>query len=50
MFRGQPQVSEGLGNGAMDPTHNMPTKTPYYDGNTRSQDYESVYKKLWGVA
>ncbi|HEY3190563.1 MAG TPA: substrate-binding domain-containing protein, partial [Solirubrobacteraceae bacterium] len=38
MFQGQPQVGEGLGNGAIDATHNLPTKTPYYDGNQRSQD------------
>src|SRR5919108_492939 len=33
MLDGQPQVDEGLGNGAVDRTHNLPTKTPYYDGN-----------------
>lgn len=49
MFHGQPQVAEGLGNGAIDKTHNLPTKTPFYDGNARSQDYRAVYKKLWGV-
>ena len=49
MFDGQPQVDEGLGNGAVDQTHNLPTRTPYYDGNTKSQDYRSVYLKLWGV-
>ena len=47
IFNDQPQVPEGLGNGAIDKTHNMPTKTPFYDGNTRSEDYRSVYKKLW---
>jgi ribose transport system substrate-binding protein len=47
VFNGAPQVSEGLGNGAIDKAHNLPTKTPFYDGNTRSQDYRSVYKKLW---
>lgn len=49
MFNGKPQVPEGIGNGAIDVGHNMPTKTPFYDGNGRSQDYQSVYKKLWGV-
>lgn len=49
MFDGHPQVDEGLGNGAVDKTHNLPTKTPYYDGNPTSQDYRSVYLKLWGV-
>jgi ribose transport system substrate-binding protein len=49
MFNGEPQVPSGIGNGAIDSAHNMPTKTPFYDGNERSQDYQSVYKKLWGV-
>ena len=49
MLDRQAQVDEGLGNGAVDQTHNLPTKTPYYDGNPKSQDYRSVYLKLWGV-
>jgi ribose transport system substrate-binding protein len=49
MLDGQPQVDEGLGNGGVDETHNLPTKTPFYDGNPKSQDYRSVYLKLWGV-
>jgi ribose transport system substrate-binding protein len=47
VFNGQPQVSQGLGNQAIDKTHNLPTKTPYYDGNEKSQNYRSVYQKLW---
>jgi ribose transport system substrate-binding protein len=47
MFNGQPQVPEGLGSGAIDATHNMPTATPYYDGNSKSQDYRAIYKKIW---
>ena len=50
IFNGKPQVAEGLGNGAIDKTHNLPTKTPFYDGNARSQDYQTVYKRLWGVS
>src|SRR5919197_664788 len=49
MLAGKPQVDEGLGNGGIDASHNLPTKTPFYDGNPRSQDYRSVYLKLWGV-
>jgi ribose transport system substrate-binding protein len=49
MLDGQPQVDEGLGNGAVDRTHNMPTKTPYYDGNPKSQGYRAAYLKMWGV-
>jgi ribose transport system substrate-binding protein len=49
MLDGQPQVDEGLGNGAVDATHNLPTKTPYYDGNAKSQGYRAAYAKLWGV-
>ena len=49
MLDGQPQVDEGLGNGAVDQTHNIPTKTPYYDGNPKSQGYRAAYLKLWGV-
>jgi ribose transport system substrate-binding protein len=49
MLDGQAQVDEGLGNGAIDKTHNIPTKTPYYDGNAKSQGYRAAYLKLWGV-
>jgi ribose transport system substrate-binding protein len=49
MLDGKPQVDEGLGNGGVDKTHNLPTKTPFYDGNPKSQDYRAVYMKLWGV-
>ena len=49
MLDGRPQVDEGLGNGAVDRTHNLPTKTPYYDGNAASQGYRTAYLKLWGV-
>jgi ribose transport system substrate-binding protein len=47
VFNGQPQVGEGLGNEAIDSAHNLPTKTAYYDGNSRSGDYRAVYEKLW---
>jgi ribose transport system substrate-binding protein len=47
LLNGKPQVAEGLGNGAIDASHNVPTATPFYDGNTKSQDYRTVYKKLW---
>jgi ribose transport system substrate-binding protein len=50
VFNGKPQVGEGLGNQAIDKTHNLPTKTAFYDGNTKSQDYRAVYRKLWGVS
>jgi ribose transport system substrate-binding protein len=50
VFNGQPQVGEGLGNQAIDKTHNLPTKTAFYDGSTSAQDYRAEYKKLWGVA
>jgi ribose transport system substrate-binding protein len=49
MFDGTPQVDEGLGNGAVDQSHNLPSKTPFYDGNTKSQDYRAVYLKMWGA-
>jgi ribose transport system substrate-binding protein len=47
VFNGKPQVSEGIGNQAIDKTKNLPTATPFYDGNPKSQDYRSVYEKLW---
>jgi ribose transport system substrate-binding protein len=47
VFNGKPQVPEGMGNQAIDKTHNLPTKTAFYDGTT--EDYQAVYKKLWGV-
>jgi ribose transport system substrate-binding protein len=49
VFNGQPQVSEGIGNQAIDKAQNLPTKTPFYDGNPKSQDYRTVYKRLWGA-
>jgi ribose transport system substrate-binding protein len=49
MFNGQPQVPEGIGNQAIDKSHNLPTKTPFYDGNPKSQDYRAVYKRLWSA-
>jgi ribose transport system substrate-binding protein len=47
LLNGESQVAEGLGNGAIDASHNVPTATPFYDGNAKSQDYRSVYKKIW---
>jgi ribose transport system substrate-binding protein len=49
VFNGAPQVSEGLGNQVVDKSHNLPSSTPFYDGNPKSQDYRSVYEKLWGA-
>lgn len=48
VFAGEPQVPAGIGNQAIDKSHNLPTKTPYYDGNPKSQDYKAVYMKNWG--
>jgi ribose transport system substrate-binding protein len=50
LFNGKPQVGEGLGNQAIDKAHNLPTKTAFFDGSSRSQDYRSVYRNLWGVS
>jgi ribose transport system substrate-binding protein len=49
MLDDKPQVDEGLGNGGIDKTHNLPSTTPFYDGNAKSLDYRAVYLKLWGV-
>lgn len=49
IFHGMPQVGEGLGNQAIDKTHNLPTKTAFFDGPS-SVDYQDAYRKLWGAA
>jgi hypothetical protein len=49
MLDNKPQVDEGLGNGGIDKAHNLPSATPFYDGNAKSLDYRTVYLKLWGV-
>jgi ribose transport system substrate-binding protein len=49
VFAGQSQVGEGIGNQAIDKAQNLPTKTPFYDGNPKSQDYRSVYRRIWGA-
>jgi ribose transport system substrate-binding protein len=55
VLQGQPQVDQGIGFQNMDKDHNLPTKTPYYDGNvnpdgTPRQDYEANFKKIWGLS
>lgn len=55
LLQGQPQVDEGIGFQNIDKDHNLPTKTPYYDGNIGSdgsprQDYEANFKKIWGLS
>lgn len=50
VFNGEPQVSQGLGNQAIDKTRNLPTTTDYYDGNPKSQDYRAVYQRIWDGA
>jgi ribose transport system substrate-binding protein len=46
LFHGTPQVDAGIGQAVIDRDHNLPTKTPYYDGKA---DYEANYKKIWGL-
>ena len=54
LLQGQPQVDEGIGSQSMDREHNLPTGTPYYDGNvnpdgTAKADYKANFKKIWGI-
>ena len=49
VFAGEPQVDQGIGVQSIDKNHNLPTSTPYYDGNQRSQWREN-YLKIWGVS
>jgi ribose transport system substrate-binding protein len=44
----QPLVDEGIGIQSIDATHNLPTKTPNYDGN-KDSGYEAHYRKIWGL-
>ncbi|MFJ9543952.1 sugar ABC transporter substrate-binding protein [Streptomyces sp. NPDC101225] len=46
LFHGQPTVDEGIGQAVIDKDHNLPTKTPFYDGKA---DYEANFRKIWGV-
>jgi ribose transport system substrate-binding protein len=52
-FEGEEAVDEGVGLQSIDEEHNIPKKTPFYDGNTKNgiptQDYEANYKKIWGI-
>jgi len=49
VFAGQPQVDQGIGVQAIDKDHNLPTKTPYYNGNQHT-DWQANYLKIWGVS
>lgn len=50
---GEPAVKEGIGLQSIDPEHNIPTTTPYYDGNTVNGkpkvDYKAAYEEIWGL-
>jgi ribose transport system substrate-binding protein len=48
VFAGEPQVDEGIGVAAIDKDHNLPTSTPDYNGNARS-DWQANFLKIWGV-
>lgn len=48
-FAGQPQVDEGIGVQAINKDHNLPTATPYYNGN-QNTDWKANYLKIWGVS
>lgn len=47
LFDGRPQVDAGIGQAVIDHDHNLPAKTPYYDGKA---DYKSNYEKIWGLS
>jgi ribose transport system substrate-binding protein len=47
-FAGRPLVDEGIGVQSIDATHNLPTKTTFYDGNAKS-DYEANFRRIWGL-
>lgn len=54
LFAGLSPVNEGLGFQLIDHDHNIPADG-IYDGNVNSagqpkQDYEAVYRKIWGVS
>jgi ribose transport system substrate-binding protein len=51
---GEKPVDEGVGLQSIDKEHNIPTETPFYDGNVneegkRKQNYEANFKKIWGL-
>lgn len=52
-MNGEPSVNEGIGLQSIDKEHNIPTETPYYDGNTVNgkpkTNYKEEYKRLWGL-
>jgi ribose transport system substrate-binding protein len=48
VFAGAPEVDPGFGLQFITAEKNIP-KTPYYNGNQKSQGYEDNYKRIWGV-
>ena len=48
-FAGAPLVDQGIGLQSIDAEHNLPTRTPFYDGNARS-DYEANFRRIWGLS
>jgi ribose transport system substrate-binding protein len=49
VFAGAPQVDPGFGMQIITKEHNLPTETPYYNGNSKSQGYADNYRRIWGV-
>ncbi|MGD9735833.1 MAG: sugar ABC transporter substrate-binding protein [Solirubrobacterales bacterium] len=49
VFAGEPQVDPGFGLQVITEEQNLPTKTPYYNGNAKSQDYPENYRRIWGI-
>lgn len=49
VFAGEPQVDPGFGLQVITKEQNLPTKTPYYNGNAKSQGYAQNYRRIWGV-
>jgi len=47
VFAGAPQVDPGIGLQAIDKDHPSPSGLENYNGNARSQGYESNYKRIW---
>lgn len=47
-FAGEPLVDEGIGVQSIDADNNIPTKTPFYDGNAET-NYEANFRKIWGL-
>lgn len=46
IFQGEPDVDSGIGTQLIDKDHNLPAAGVTYDG---IGDYQSNYKKIWGV-